>query len=329
MTALIWIAVFALVAGIVTIAGMVALSAPTNPKPVATLQSAASVLVKTLGDLPKVQYVTVRDGTPIAYRAYAGASERVAVLVHGSSGSSVIMHILAKELAKNGIATYALDMRGHGFSGLKGDIAYIGQLEDDVEDFLKAIAAKHPNAKKIMIGFSSGGGFALRFAGGPKNEQFDGYVGMSPYVGFDAPSTRLDNAGGWVSAAVPRIIALGILQRLGIAQFGYLPVLGFAIPEDQRKNPMITSFYSYRLWANFGPMRDWQTTIRNIRRPLVVIAGELDELMYADKFDASFRLVRSDIPVELVPNINHMQLATEPPAIAAIATAVNTLLPAQ
>jgi non-heme chloroperoxidase len=308
------------------LAGMIAFSAPTNPPPVPTLQAAAAVLVKTLGDVPKPENFVARDGTAISFRSYAGAADRVVVLVHGSSGSALLMHPIARELAKAGITAYALDIRGHGFSGAKGDIAYIGQIDDDVEDFLKSIAAKHPNAKRVMLGFSAGGGFTIRFAGGEKGELFDGYVAMAPYLAEDVPSTRPRRDGGWVSAAVPRLIALTILERAGIRQFGHLPVLGFAIPPDQRNIPFITPYYSYRLFANFRSPRDWQGAVRGIRRPTLVIAGSTDELFVSEKFDETFRLVRNDIKVEVVPNINHMQLVTEAPAIAAAVRAATTLL---
>ena len=319
-----------LVAGCMAVlAGMIAFSAPTNPPPVPTLQAAAAVLVKTLGDVPKAENFVARDGTSVAFRSYPASPDRVVVLVHGSSGSALLMHPIAGELAKAGITAYALDMRGHGFSGPKGDIAYVGQLDDDVEDFLKSIATKHANAKRVLLGFSAGAGFTIRFAGGAKGELFDGYVAMAPYLGEDVPSARPRVEGGWVSAAVPRLIALTILDRLGIRQFGHLPVLGFAIPEDQRRIPFITPFYSYRLFANFRSPRDWMGAVRAIRRPTLVIAGSTDELFVSEKFDETFRLVRNDIKVEVVPNINHMQLVTEAPAIAAAVRAATQLLSAR
>jgi len=54
-------------------------------------------------------------------------------------------------------------MRGHGESGSRGDIAYIGQLEDDLDDFMKQVLEVEKGV--TLIGFSGGGGFALRFAG--------------------------------------------------------------------------------------------------------------------------------------------------------------------
>jgi alpha-beta hydrolase superfamily lysophospholipase len=74
-------------------------------------------------------YFQARDGSRLAYRHYAPrepTTGRVAVLVHGSSGSSLAVHPLAKTLAARGVESFAPDIRGHGASGTRGDIGYIG-----------------------------------------------------------------------------------------------------------------------------------------------------------------------------------------------------------
>ena len=60
------------------------------------------------------------------------------------------MHVLAKAFSEAGYAAYALDMRGHGASGTKGKIAYVGQLEDDLESFVKAVPLARPST---LVGF--------------------------------------------------------------------------------------------------------------------------------------------------------------------------------
>ena len=135
--------------------------------------------------------------------------------VHGSSGSSVAVHALAKALAARGVETYAPDIRGHGASGTRGDIAYVGQLEDDLADFVAEIRKANPTAPLTLVGHSSGGGFALRIAASPIQNLFARTVLLSPYLGYDAPSSRKD-AGGWASPDIPRIIAFSVLHRFGI-----------------------------------------------------------------------------------------------------------------
>ena len=75
----------------------------------------------------------------------APATGRTAIVVHGSSGSSGgTIHALSEALAAHGVETYALDIRGHGASGTRGDIGYVGQLEDDLADFVAVVRKTTP-----------------------------------------------------------------------------------------------------------------------------------------------------------------------------------------
>ena len=126
-----------------------------------------------LSDLPAVSRFQARDGTELAFRQYRPQIEgidRVAILVHGSSGGSRSMHTLAKAVAARGVETWAVDVRGHAASGTRGDIGYLGQLKDDLADLVGHIRTTRPNAEITLVGFSSGGGFALRIAGSPHPE---------------------------------------------------------------------------------------------------------------------------------------------------------------
>jgi len=79
--------------------------------------------------MPPLSRFAARDGTDLAYRHYPARGTpggKIAILVHGSSGSSVAAHALADALAAHGIDTYAPDIRGHGGSGTRGDVAYLG-----------------------------------------------------------------------------------------------------------------------------------------------------------------------------------------------------------
>ena len=99
-------------------------------------------------NIPSSSRYKARDGTELAYRHYASAGKDVrgsVVLVHGSSASSQSMHILASAFSQAGYGAYTLDIRGHGESGQRGTIAYIGQLEDDLEDFAAAVAPSQPS----------------------------------------------------------------------------------------------------------------------------------------------------------------------------------------
>ena len=273
-------------------------------------------------DLPERNHFTARDGARIAFRAYPAIGDTIkgsVVLVHGSSASSSSMHVMAKSFAAAGYAPYALDIRGHGQSGAKGHIAYIGQLEEDLEDFARANKLAQPST---LVGFSSGGGFVLRFAGSPRQKLFSNYLLLSPWISQDAPTLR-PGTGGWATVGVPRIIAIAILNGFGIHAFDDLPVVRFAV--DEKDKSFLTPQYSFALEQNFRPERDYQANIRAVRQPLRVLAGQNDEVFFADKFASVFKTAGKEVPVTLLPGIDHISLTLDPAALQAAISAVESM----
>jgi non-heme chloroperoxidase len=265
---------------------------------------------------PALSRLSARDGTRLAYRVYpadGGQAKGSVVLVHGSSGSSNGMHILGKAMASAGYTAYALDVRGHGESGPRGTIAYIGQLEDDLEDFLAAVRPAHPIT---LAGFSSGGGFALRFAGSARQKMFDNYLLLSPMLGHKAPTFR-PGGGGWVRIGLPRIIAISMLNSIGVRIFNGLPVLNFAL--DEKARTVLTPHYSYNLALDFGPQLDYRANIRAMGQPCRLVAGQDDEVFHTDRFAEVFQKEGKDVAVTLVPGVGHIPLILAP---AAVRTAV-------
>ncbi len=298
------------------VAGLVAFGGGTPPPPLAEINEAFAGA--DWSALPALQDYPARDGTRIAYRAYPAAGGRVAVLVHGSTGSARGMHAVGLALARAGVTAYALDMRGHGASGRRGDIDYAGQLEDDVDDFLSLLKQRHPGARFTLVGHSSGGGFALRFAGGRYGERFDRYVMLAPFIHQDAPTAR-PGTGGWAKPFLPRMVGLTILDRMGIERFHDLPVLAFAVPPGA---PERTAAYSFRLQLDFRPREDWQADVRALRRPASVIVGERDSLFVAAAYAGALEPLSSQVKVRLLPDIDHVGMVLHEDALQAIVAEV-------
>lgn len=291
-----------------------------GPGPIAPLASINEPFARAdFSGVPPASRFTARDGAPMAWLHYPAAGNkpdaRRIVLVHGSSARGRSMHVLARALADAGFDVAALDMRGHGDSGPRGQAAYIGQLEDDVEDFMRAVPHAGPST---LAGFSSGGGFALRVAGGTRQDLFDRYVLLSPFLHHDALTNRPNN-GGWVSVGLPRYVGLALLTAAGITTWNSLPVLAFGLNDVARE--FLTSSYSYTLATAFRPRNDYQGDIRNARWPLRIVAGRADELFDATRFAAVFEAAGRAVPVTLVDGVNHMGLTLDAAAVQAVARA--------
>ncbi len=231
-------------------------------------------------------------------------------LLHGSGWHSQQFVSMASFIAEQGIAHVVTpDLRGHGFTPAKrGDIDYIGQFEDDLADLINLIKKERPSNKIIVGGHSSGGGLAVRFAGGPYGEMADAYLLLAPYLKYNAPTTR-ENSGGWARPLTRRIIGLSMLNSIKFTTLNYLPVIQFNMPAEVRNAPLghtATLHYSYRLNTSFAPRSDFEADLAAMKQPFFLLAGSKDEAFYADKYEEVISAQTSSGQYELITDIDHL-----------------------
>jgi hypothetical protein len=126
-----------------------------------------------------------------------------------------------------------------------------------------------------------------------------------------------------VTVGVPRIVAISVLNGFGVHAFEGLPVIRFALTQENAK--ILTPEYSFALAMNFGAERDYQANIRAVREPLRVLVGQNDEVSFADKFAGLFKEAGKDIPITILPGVNHISLILNPVAIQAAVNAVEDM----
>jgi non-heme chloroperoxidase len=309
-----------LAAMVAALAGMLAFG--TSGAPAALTSLGEPFRHVDFSDLPAPEKIPSGHGTPIAFRVWrekplSPDPALVVIAIHGSSAQSASIHALGKALSAEGIAVYAPDIRGHGDTGTRGDIDYAGQLDDDLADFAAAVRARHPNAQLVLMGFSSGGGYALHAAASPLGGLFARTVLLSPMLGIHAPTYKPEQ--NYARPFIPRIIALLVLDRIGIHAFDHLTALLLAI--DPTRTDILTGHYSWLLVRAFGT-NDYAADLRNARTPLAVVVGEKDELFTAEKFAPTVDAIRPGTPVTVVPGLSHTGLTTDSRAVPAITAAL-------
>ena len=273
-------------------------------------------LVGTAIPSSPIESFQARDGSTLFYRSYGEQSPIDLVLMHGSGFDSAYLGSLATRISSTGIArVWTPDVRGHGLSPQRrGDIDYVDQLEDDLADLSGWIRWRNPHGVLVIGGHSSGGGLAIRFAGGPYRGTADGYLLLAPFLQYDAPTVR-PGVGGWATPKTSRIVGLNVLNAIGIRSFNGLTAIEFNLPPTYRTGNE-TLFYSYRLMTGFSP-RNYVSDLRTLREPILVVAGADDEAFYAEEFRDVFGSLTPHADIELVADTTHLGLvvATELPPL--------------
>ncbi len=269
------------------------------------------------------QQVTMRDGENLFARRFPADSDDTILLLHGVTSDSGAFNGSAQMLRDvSGAEVVALDLRGHGRSGgARGDVAYIGQYEDDAADVVAAIRAEKPNGRLILAGHSMGGGIALRFAQLTDRPAVDGYLLFAPHLGSDAPTMPQpdpDNPAAAEAAAayshlnVPRLIGLIMLNNVGITGLNHLDTLFFNLTDE------VTHVYSFGATVNSSPT-EYAAALTAVDAPMLVVVGSNDEAFVAGEF-ATVVTAHSHGEVHVIDGENHNSIVESAEAMAIIET---------
>lgn len=235
------------------------------------------------------------DGTKLAYRAWpkAGADITFAV-VHGLGEHSGRYARFAEGMAKHGMSTFALDLRGHGESeGQRGHVDSWSQWIDDVSAFVSHV--EHlVRAEVVPLGHSFGGAALLSTVLAGKAPTIKRFAVSSP-----ALKLRLQ-APAWKTAVAP--FASKIVPRLAMDN-EVDPGTVSRIPEvvaAYRDDPLVHSRITSRMYT------EWQKATEDIlgragqiKIPFLILAGTADPLIDPE---GSRRLH------ELVPSLSELHL---------------------
>src|SRR4051794_20596293 len=148
-------------------------------------------MTTTAGELHQLQGA---DGSRVRYRRWLpdGDVRGTVQLVHGASEHSGRYDRLATALTAEGLAVYAMDLRGHGRTAESTGIGRFGgglgvdTVLEDVQALHLVMDDQHPGAPRVLLGHSMGSIIAL--AAAERNGAdlaglaLSGPVGVAPYL---------------------------------------------------------------------------------------------------------------------------------------------------
>jgi alpha-beta hydrolase superfamily lysophospholipase len=266
-------------------------------------------------DPPSLRRYPARDGEQLAYRIYESTSDRILIFIHGSSYHGGGYHALASAISLSGAAKVVLpNLRGHYMSGRRrGDVDYIGQYEDDLDDLIKFLRGAGLTGPITLGGHSSGGGLAIRFAGGVHAADVTSYLLMAPIIPR-SPSVRGGTAGGWANLHFKRLYGLLALNAIGIHGFNGLTIVEFNKPAKYWDGTE-TLAYSYRLNASYHPRPNYDADIKALPEQTLILVGANDQAIDAEALRTLFAADAPQATMKILPDVNHFGIFSEPAAL--------------
>lgn len=221
--------------------------------------------------------LTSADGTRLAYRAWPipGASVTFAV-VHGLGEHSGRYQRFADGIARHGMGTYAVDLRGHGESqGRRGHVDSWNRWVEDAVAFVQHVEGHVAGGGEVVpLGHSFGGVVMLSAIRSGRLARARRFVLSSPALRLKAKTPAWQSAmANALSRLAPRLTVDNNVDARTVSR---IP----EIVEAYKTDPLVHSKISARLFA------EWQRAVQDdlehaaeIKLPFLVTAGTADGLI--------------------------------------------------
>jgi acylglycerol lipase len=211
----------------------------------------------------------------LAYRAWPQKNASITfAVVHGHGEHSGRYARFAAGMAEHRMATYAVDLRGHGESaGPRGHVDSWSQWVDDTVAFVQKVEQETTN-EVVPLGHSFGGAVMLSTIRTGRLTNAKRFVLSSPALRLtkEVP-TVVTQAARLLSAAAPKLALSNNVDPRGVSR---IP----EIVEAYRTDPLVHSKITTRLYT------EWRRASKenlehagDIKLPLLIIAGTDDPLI--------------------------------------------------
>jgi acylglycerol lipase len=222
--------------------------------------------------------LTSSDGTRLAYRAWPLPGARISfAVVHGHGEHSGRYERFARGMAAHQMATYAVDLRGHGESaGQRGHVDSWSQWVDDAEAFVKRVE-NETTGEVVPLGHSFGGVVVLSAARAGKLSKAGRFIVSNPALRLtkEVPAW-LSNVSKALATVAPK---LTLNNNVDAGTVSRIP----EVVEAYRADPLVHSKITTRLYAEWRKAsKDNLDHAGDIQLPFLIVAGTDDRLIDPD-----------------------------------------------
>lgn len=242
-------------------------------------------------------------GVRIVYDVWTPDTELrgVVVLAHGYGEHARRYDHVAQRFGEAGLATYALDHRGHGRAGGKRvRVRYMKEFVSDYRTLVLTARKENPGLPLIVLGHSMGGGIVFAY-GVEHPSEYDLMVLSGPAIAAHTGVSKLKAVLGKTVGSV--------LPDLPIEQISANAVSRDPkVVADYESDPLV---YRGKIPAGIGKAllvvgETMHKRAPGITAPLLVVHGEDDQLVSAE---GSRRLVErigsTDVELKVYPDLYH------------------------
>ncbi len=221
------------------------------------------------------KFLSSADGTRLAYRNWAVTDpEFTFAVIHGLGEHSGRYDRFAHGMARFQMATYAVDLRGHGQSqGQRGHVDTWEQWTDDAAAFVRHVQELVPT-EVVPVGHSFGGAILLSTVLGRKLPRTKRFVVSSPALRLKivVPGWKM-NLGRAASRVAPR---LSMANGVDAGTVSRIP----DVVEAYRTDPLVHNKLTSRTGTELlGAQQDILARAGDIKIPFLILAGTDDRLI--------------------------------------------------
>lgn len=242
-------------------------------------------------------------GVPIVYDVWrpAGEVRAVVVLAHGYGEHARRYDHVAERFGNAGLATYALDHRGHGRAGGKRvRVRHMKEFVHDYRELVRIAREENPDLKVVVLGHSMGGGIVFAY-GVQHSDDYDLMILSGPAI---AAHEGVSKAKAVVGKAIGSVFPNLPIEAINADHVSRDPEVVAAYKAD----PLV---YRGKVPAGIGKAllmigEKMHLLAPGITAPLLVVHGEEDKLVAAE---GSRRLVQhvgsNDVELKIYPDLFH------------------------